>query len=414
MAHHGHDCGDVAHGGKAPLLSLEAALAEYARHIHPLAAERKAVVDALGQVLAEPVASAVDLPLFTQSAVDGYALRAADSAAPLRLVGEIAAGDAARLQVGPGEAVRIFTGGALPPGADTVARQEIVSREDSTIRLAQALQPGADTRYRGEEVRQGDAIAAPGLRLHSGLLAALAMAGVAQVGVRPRPRVAVLVTGNEVARPGEALAEGHIHDANGPLCRGWLAEQGYPLALLRYVPDTLEAVSAALAEASASADLVISTGGVSVGDHDHLPAAAEATGYRRVFWKVAQKPGKPIWYGMRGNTPLLALPGNPAAVLIGLHVHVIRALQLLEGIESPAPLWRAGRLATDFRADRQRDSLLRVAVEHDATGRTLLQRLGKQDSHMLSNLALADALAWLPASEAALPAGSMVRWISLR
>lgn len=409
-----HDCGDVAHGGKQPLLPLDAALAEYARHIQPLVPETRALVDALGQVLAAPASSAVDLPLFTQSAVDGYALRTADSAAPLTLIGEIAAGDAAKQPVGPGEAVRIFTGGALPPGADTVARQEIVHREGTTIRLGQPLQAGVDIRYRGEEIRAGDAIARPGQRLHSGLLAALAMAGVAQVAVRPRPRVAVLVTGNEVARPGEALSEGHIHDANGPLCRGWLAEQGYPLALLRYVPDTLEAVSAALAEASAVADLVISSGGVSVGDHDHLPAAAEATGYRRVFWKVAQKPGKPIWYGMRGNTPLLALPGNPAAVLIGLHVHVIRALQLLEGIESPAPLWRVGTLATEFRADRQRDSLLRVAMQQDADGRPLLHKLGKQDSHMLSNLAAADALAWLPASAEPLPAGHKVRWIALR
>ncbi|HSW12477.1 MAG TPA: molybdopterin molybdotransferase MoeA, partial [Solimonas sp.] len=345
--------------------------------------------------------------------VDGYALRSADSAQPLRVIGEIAAGDSGRLTVAPGEAVRIFTGGPLPAGADTVARQEIVSREGDTIRLDAPLAAGIDTRHRGEEIRAGGAIAAAGQRLHSGLLAALAMAGVAQVATRPRPRVAVLVTGNEIARAGEVLAEGHVHDANGPLCCGWLQEQGYPLALLRYVRDTREAVTDALNEALACADLVISTGGVSVGDHDHLPAAAQATGFERVFWKVAQKPGKPIWYGMKGNVPLLALPGNPAAVLIGLHVHVIRALQLLEGAGNPAPLWQQGLLASEFRADRLRDSLLRVAVQSDDQGRCLLGRLGKQDSHMLSNLARADALAWLPATEAPLPAGSRVRWIRI-
>lgn len=399
--------------GKAPLLSLEAALAEYARRIHPLPARPRRVVEALGEVLAEPACSAVDLPLFTQSAVDGYALRSADSAQALRVTGEIAAGDDGRLQVGPGEAVRIFTGGPLPQGADTVARQEIVRREGDTIRFESALAAGVDTRYRGEEIRSGDPIAAPGQRLHSGLLAALAMAGVAEVALRPRPRVAVLVTGNEIARAGEVLAEGHVHDANGPLCSGWLQEQGYPLALLRYVPDTLAAATAALQEASAVADLVISTGGVSVGDHDHLPAAAQAVGFERVFWKVAQKPGKPIWFGMKGNVPLLALPGNPAAVLIGLYVHVTRALQLLEAATDPAPRWRTGVLAEEFRADRQRDSLLRVELRYGADGTLRLARLGKQDSHMLSNLAQADALAWLPAQDAPLPAGTIVRWIPL-
>ncbi len=408
-----HDCGDVAHGGKSPLLPLEAALAVYGERIQPLPAQRGPVHESLGRVLAEPAASAVDLPLFTQSAVDGYALRSADAAQALRVTGEIAAGDAAKLSVGPGEALRIFTGGALPAGADTIARQEIVQRQGDTIRLTEPLGANVDIRHRGEEIRSGDPISPAGRRLHSGLLAALAMAGVQQVATRPRPRVAVLVTGNEVAKPGEALAPGQIHDANGPLCAGWLAERGYPLAMLRYVPDSLEAVTAALQEAAACADLVITSGGVSVGDHDHLPAAAKAAGFEKVFWKVAQKPGKPIWYGMRGNRPLLALPGNPGAVLIGLHVHVIRALQLLEGIDTPAPLWREAALAVDFRADRVRDSLLRVTVGQDEAGRVVLGKLGKQDSHMLSNLARADALAWLPASEQPLAAGTRVRWIAL-
>ncbi|AXQ28402.1 molybdopterin molybdenumtransferase MoeA [Solimonas sp. K1W22B-7] len=406
-----HDCGDS--GGHRKLLPLQGALDAYAERIRPLAAERGPVHECLGRVLAEPAASSVDLPLFTQGAVDGYALRSTDATQPLRVTGEIAAGDAGGLSVGPGEALRIFTGGALPAGADTVARQEIVQRDGDTIRLTESLGAGVDTRYRGEEIREGDPISPAGRRLHSGLLAALAMAGVQQVSTRPRPRVAVLVTGNEVAQPGQALAPGQIHDANGPLCHGWLAERGYPLALLRYVPDSLDAVTAALQDAAACADLVITSGGVSVGDHDHLPAAAQAAGFERVFWKVAQKPGKPIWYGMRDNQPLLALPGNPGAVLIGLHVHVIRALQLLEGADEPAPLWREGALAVDFKADRQRDSLLRVTVGQDESGRVVLGRLGKQDSHMLSNLARADALAWLPASEGPLLAGTRVRWISL-
>lgn len=409
-----HDCGDVAHGGKAPLLPLAGALAEYATRIQPLPAVTLKLGDALGCVLAAGAASQVDLPLFTQSAVDGYALRSADAGGALQLVGEVAAGAASMPTVGAGEAVRIFTGGALPPGADTVARQEIVRRDGDRIRIEGALAADVDIRHRGEEIRSGDPIAQAGQRLHSGLLSALAMAGVTTVSVRPRPRVAVLVTGNEVAQPGEVLEAGRIHDANGPLTRGWLAEQGYPLVQLRYVRDDYDSVVQALEEAAASADLILSSGGVSVGDHDHLPKAAQQAGFERVFWKVAQKPGKPIWYGMRGNTPLLALPGNPAAVLIGLHVHAIRALQLLEGIDRPAPLWRNGVLASEFRADRLRDSLLRVRVDYADDGRLLLHRLGRQDSHMLSNLAQADGLLWLPASDAPLAAGTAARWITLR
>lgn len=409
-----HDCGDVAHGGKKPLLPLQAALDEYARRIAPLPTVRLPLNDALGCVLAEPASAAIDLPLFTQSAVDGYALRSGDAGGTLQLVGEVAAGAARTPEVGAGQAVRIFTGGALPPGADTVARQEIVSREGDRIRIEGALAADVDIRHRGEEIRSGDPIARAGQRLHSGLLSALAMAGVTAVSVRPRPRVAVLVTGNEVAQPGETLGAGRIFDANGPLTRGWLAEQGYPLVQLRYVRDDYDSVVQALEEAAANADLVLSSGGVSVGDHDHLPKAAQQAGFERVFWKVAQKPGKPIWYGMRGNTPLLALPGNPAAVLIGLHLHAIRALQLLEGVDSPAPLWRRGLLAGEFRADRLRDSLLRVRTEIDEDGRLLLHRLGRQDSHMLSNLAQADGLLWLPASETPLSAGTFARWIPLR
>jgi molybdopterin molybdotransferase len=408
-----HDCGDVAHGGKAPLLPLADALAEYARRIQPLAPQPRPLLQSLGQVLAAEAHSQTDLPLFTQSAVDGYALRFADGSGPLQLVGEVAAGATLQREIASGEAVRIFTGGALPPGTDSVARQEIVQRDGALIRLQKPVAKGSDTRFRGEEIRQGEVLAAPGQRLHSGLLAALAMAGVADVHVQPRPRVAVLVTGNEVAQPGETLDEGRIFDANGPLISAWLAERGYPLSALRYVADTLPAVIEALEEVSQSADLVISTGGVSVGDHDHLPAAAQAAGYQRVFWKVAQKPGKPIWFGMRGNLPLLALPGNPAAVLIGLHVHVIRALELLEGRPDPAPRWRSGLLADEFRCDAQRDSLLRVRVEQGADGCLRLARLPRQDSHMLSNLARADALAWLPTRAEPLAAGTPVRWIPL-
>lgn len=399
------------------MISLEDALAAYARELAPLAAVRVPLEDALGQVLAQPAASLVDLPMFTQSAVDGYALRSADVASAtaehpvsLKLVGEIAAGSAQDVAIPPGCAARIFTGGALPATADASARQEIVERAGETIVLRQAVKPGADTRFLGEEIKRGEAIGAAGLRVHSGLLSALAMAGIAEVSVRPRPRIAVIVSGDEVADPGRALRAGEIYDANGPLIRAWLRERGFPLLWLRRVRDDRASLADAMREAFEQADVVLSSGGVSVGDRDYIPGIATELGVRKVFWNVAQKPGKPLWFGVHGSgKPLLAFPGNPAAVLVGLHVHAARMLAALEGAAPTLLPWHTGVLAGGLRADA-RDRLLRVSLSSTADGRVLLQPLKRQDSHMMSNLAAAQALAWVPCSDAAVPEGAVLRW----
>lgn len=399
------------------MISIRQALDSYAASLAPLADETLPLSAALGRVLAQPVAAAVDLPLFTQSAVDGYALRSADaSAAPLslRLAGEVPAGAPSAVPLQAGTAVRILTGGALPAGADTVARQEIVERAGDSIRLDRPLPAGADTRQRGEELKQGDALARPGQRLHAGLLAALAMAGVHTVRARRRPRIAVLITGDEVRPAGTALAPGQVYDANGPLVCAWLAERGYGAPALRYVADRPEAVEQALSAALAASDLVITTGGVSVGDRDYLPELAPRLGVAKVFWQVAQKPGKPLWFGVKDGRALLGLPGNPAAVLVGLAVHAAGVLGALDGLDTPQPDWRNGRLDAGAKADAHRDRLLRVTLRHDEAGCAGLTPLPRQDSHMLSNLGRADALAWLPARDRAYAAGDIVRWIPLR
>ncbi|WP_028006515.1 molybdopterin molybdotransferase MoeA [Solimonas flava] len=406
--------------GHGALLALDDALAAYRREVRPLAAETRPLGEALGRVLAAPVSARVDLPMYTQSAVDGYALRAADlvGAAPdaprrLPLCGEVRAGVAPQDALPPGQAMRIFTGGRLPAGADTVARQEIVGRDGATALLREALAPGTDVRERGEELRAGAALAAAGQRLHAGLIAALAMAGVDAVRVVRAPRVSLLVTGDEVAAsvPGEA----GVYDANGPLVRSWFAEHGYEPPRTIYVPDERAQLSQVLADALADSDLVLSTGGVSVGDHDLVRPVAAALGVREVFWQVAQKPGKPLYFGLRDDGDarrlILGLPGNPGAVLIGLYVHVAALLAQLEAAAAPAPPWRAGRLAAAVRADA-REQLLRMAVRVDDDGGIVLERLGRQASHMLSNLAAAGALARVPAGRA-LDAGAIVQWLPL-
>jgi len=392
--------------------TLTQALATYGQILRALPSECRELGQSLHRVLAEPAVAQVDLPPFTQSAVDGYALRAADAGAELRLIGEVPAGSPAVRAVLPGTAMRILTGGMLPEGADTVARQEIVERDGDRIRVGKALAPGADTRHRGEELKQGAQVALPGQRLDAGLSAALAMAGVRLVNVHRCPRIAVLITGDELSRDGASLAPGQVHDANGPLLRNWLVERGYGEPRLDYVADTPDAVEEALAGALDAADLVISTGGVSVGDRDYLPQLAPKLGVEKVFWQVAQKPGKPLWFGTRGRTSFLGLPGNPAAVLVCLATHVAAALAVLEG--RAAPGWHRGRLATPTKADARRDRLVRAQRSFDDDGSVSLSVLPKQDSHMISNLASADALLWLPARGADYAPGEVVRWCALR
>lgn len=396
------------------MISLSEALALYPQSLRALPVENCALNDALGRVLAEPAVSAVDLPLFTQSAVDGYALNTVEANQTLKLTGDIPAGSSAAHKLAPGAAMRILTGGVLPEGADAVARQEIVERAGPSIRLLKPVPVGADTRYRGEELKQGEVIALAGQRLHSGLLAALAMAGVEEVRAHRRPRLALLVTGDEIAAMGTALKPGQVYDANGPLMRSWFIEHGYPAPEIRYVPDRPEAVEQALAEALACVDFVISTGGVSVGDRDYLPDIAPKLGVEKIFWKVAQKPGKPLWFGVKDNKALLAMPGNPAAVLIGLAVHAACVLGVMEGVAAPQPDWRMGILEAPVKADAHRDRLLRMSLDYDESGRVLLSALPKQDSHMLSNLGRATALGWLEARATPYETGAVVRWLPLR
>jgi molybdopterin molybdotransferase len=394
------------------LLPLADTFAHYRRHVDALPTQRIALELALGAVLAKPVAAVISLPRFTQSAVDGYALRAGDGRSERALVGTSAAGDPAAVVVGPGQAVRILTGGVVPEGADAVARQEIVERTGAGITLTADVAPREAMRFEGEELVAGTIVAAAGQRITAGLVAALAMAGVVEVEVHRRPRVVVLVTGDEVVRAGEPLGPGSVYDANGPLLRAWFVEQGYGEPVVAYVRDDEAALEEAMSAALDSADVVVTSGGVSVGDRDFVPAVAERLGVRKVFWKVAQKPGKPLWFGMREGKAVLGMPGNPAAVLVCLMVHARVVLARMEGETSHQPAWRQGLLATAVDADGERDRLVRMRLDM-GEGHVSLAVLPRQESHMLSNLADAQALVWLPARAEAFAAGERVAWLPL-
>jgi molybdopterin molybdotransferase len=394
------------------LLPLAETFALYRDHLDTLPTQQVPLELALGAVLARPATARIALPRFTQSAVDGYALLAADGRDERSLIGTAAAGEPAGVTVGSGQAVRILTGGVLPEGADAVARQEIVERTGQGIVLTQAVAPGEAIRYEGEELAAGAVIADAGQRVTAGIIAALAMAGVDTVEVYRRPRVAVLVTGDEVVRAGEPLAPGLIYDANGPLLRAWFVEHGYGEPVVAYVRDDEAALEEAMSAALDSADLVVTSGGVSVGDRDFVPVVADRLGVRKVFWKVAQKPGKPLWFGVREGKALLGMPGNPAAVLVCLSVHARAVLARLEGEADSQPVWRHGVLKVPVESDGERDRLVRMRLDM-TDGVASLEVLPRQESHMLSNLASAHALVWLPSRSDAFAAGERVAWIAI-
>jgi molybdopterin molybdotransferase len=313
-----------------------------------------------------------------------------------------------------GGATRIFTGAPIPPGADTVIPQERVTHDGDHLVFSEPCPPGKNIRRLGEEVRFGDALAAAGQRVTPGLIASLINAGVHQVRAARRPRISLLVSGDELRPAGATLKPGEIYDSNGPLVRAVLQRWGHEPPAIVYLPDQPEAVRRALSRALDESDLVLSTGGASVGDRDYLPATAESLGVRRIFWGVAQKPAKPMFFGMRDDSAaLLALPGNPGAVLIGLCLHVRRALDCLEGAAEPGPRWGWGRLARATVRDAQRVGLQRMRLDLAEDGTAWLTPLPKQDSHMLSNLSTAEVLAWVPAGEDLVAEGTPLRWLLL-
>ncbi len=403
------------------MLSLEESLAVYPRLLSPLPGETILLTDAVQRVLAAPLRAATDLPRFDQSAMDGYALRAADCgralvSKPVHLpvIGLSAAGpttNEAKLE--PRSAMRIFTGGRVPLDADTVIPQERAVREGDVLVFNAAYPRGKNIRYRGEELRRGEQVAASGQRITAGLLAALVNSGVKDVTVHRRARIAVLVTGDEVRPFGASLQPGQLPDSNSPLICAQLAQWSYPPPQVQHLRDNEAEVAQSLGAALDQFDIVLTTGGASVGEKDFIPAAAERLGVETIFWKVAQKPGKPIFFGRRGHTLLLALPGNPASVLVGLRLHLRRILDCLEGLALPGPELRSAKLAVAVKADAQRTQILRVRLAVDNSGQCWLHPLPKQDSHMLSNLGEANALAIVPAGESASPAGTVVNWIDL-
>ncbi|HEU5363315.1 MAG TPA: gephyrin-like molybdotransferase Glp [Gaiellaceae bacterium] len=389
------------------LLTIDEALALVLERARPLPAEEVRVADAAGLVAAEAAPAAIDLPPFDSSAMDGYAVRAGDTPGTLDVVAESAAGRPADRQLAPGEAIRISTGAVVPAGADAVVPVERTSEAGDAVRV-EAVAAGANIRPRAGDARAGESVVEAGTVIGPVQVGALAGAGVTTVRCTRRPRVALLATGTELRRAGEPLAPGEIYESNTVMLAAQVrSANGEPL-LLGTVADDEAATRAAL-ERGLEADVLLTSGGVSVGEHDLVRALLASLGADEVFWRVAVKPGKPVAFAVREETLVFGLPGNPVSSLVGFELFVRPALAALQGAPAPAPAYLPGRLADPVRRNDARDELVRARVEPGG----VLRPVRGQESHMIARAAAANALVLVPRGEGELGVGAEVSWLSL-
>lgn len=389
------------------LIPISQARERVLSEVRPLAEEVVPVQNALGRVLAADVHALGDVPPFACSAMDGYAVIAGAAGRVLDVVGESRAGSPTGRAVGEHEAVRISTGAAVPPGATAVIRQEDVTGGEARIETHAPVGEGDNIRGAGEDQRAGELVLRAGTTIGVAELGAAVAAGVAALTARRRPRVAVLCTGDELRAPGEDLGPGEIHNSNAVMLEALATRCGAITDPAERLRDERAATEQGLADALDRADVVVISGGVSVGPHDHVKPALASLSVEQRFWGVALQPGKPTWFGTRDEQLVFGLPGNPVSAVVTFALFVAPALRALQRAADPDPVVREARLGTPVRRNPRREQALRVALEH-RDGETTAIPTGPQGSHLVTSLLGADALAMIPRGEGELPAGERV------
>jgi molybdopterin molybdotransferase len=412
MAQLSDDC--FAFGGT--LLPVEEASKRMAEHVPPVAEiERVSLTDALGRVVARDIVSGVALPPFDNSAVDGYAVRHADlrgdGDTALKVVGRLQAGGGTAPGVGPGEAVRIFTGAAMPQGADTVFMQEDVSAGGDGVTVPPGLKRGANSRFTGEDLKKGAVALPAGRRLTPRDIALGAAIGLTHLEVRRRPRVAVFSTGDEIIEPGQPLGPASLYDANRFLLLALLREAGaepHDLGILR---DDAPKLAAAIEKAAADHDLILTSGGVSTGEADYVKTAIEQVG-KLVLWRLAIKPGRPVAMGVVRGTAFAGLPGNPVAVFVTF-VHVVRPLLMrLAGADIAPPAAIPVRAAFSYKKKKGRREYVRVGLRVASDGIVEAVKHPQEGAGVITSLTETDGLAELLEDRVEVAPGSDVGFLS--
>jgi molybdopterin molybdotransferase len=397
------------------MIPVAEAQARILASLAPVGAETVGLDRADGRTLAADVSALLTQPPAPVSAMDGYAVRAADIAklpVSLKRIGQAPAGHPFAGKVGPGECVRIFTGAQVPEGADAILIQEDAEERDGMVHPKESVAAGRYVRPAGLDFKTGETLLRAGLVLdprHVGLAAA---ANRPWLDVRRRPRVAILTTGDEIVLPGSVPAPGQIVSSNAPALAAFVRRHGGEAQVLPIARDNADALRG-LAKAAAGADLLVTSGGASVGEHDLVRSALGTDGLTLDFWQIAMRPGKPLMFGKLGALPLLGLPGNPVSNLVCAVLFLAPILATLLGRPDPLPKPEAAILGRDLPANDKREDYLRATLTRRADGAWLATPFEKQDSSMISVLARADALAIRPPLAPAAKAGEAIHILRL-
>ena len=398
------------------LLSLEDAQRLIVEAIRATAAERVPIDRAAGRVLAESAVASVELPPFTSSAMDGFAVRAEDAGlgAHLRIVGESAAGAPAGVELEAGTAIQISTGAVLPTGADAVVPVESADLDGSEIVVRAVLEPGEHIRPRGTDVGCNEVVLAAGTLVGPAQVGALAAVGLTEVQCSKRPRVGIVVTGSELRAPGTSLGEGELYESNGVMLAAQLARAGAVPAQLGVVSDDPVEHERTLERALLGFDMVVTSGGASVGPHDLVREVQHGLRVEELFHGVAIKPGKPVTFGVRKKHHIFNLPGNPVSALVCFELLVRPAVGALLGLRDPLPRFERGVLSDAIPRLPAREQFVRARTRPgSAADLQQLEPVGSQESHMIVAAAQADALVRIETGEGIVAAGSEVSFLSL-
>ncbi len=393
------------------MIPVDEALERIRGALVALPAEQVSLADGLGRVLAEAVAARTTQPPVAVSAMDGYAVRAADLAEPpvtLRLIGVAPAGGAHEGTVGPGETVRILTGGPVPDGADAIVMQEDCAADGDAVTVRQGVAPGTYVRPAGLDFRAGDVGLAAGRVLTSRDIGLAAAMNVPWLSVRRRPRVAILATGDEVVMPGDPRGPYQIVGSNGLALSAFVTACGGVPMNLGIALDNRESLLA-LAAGARGADLLVTTGGVSVGDHDLIQSVLGEHGLQVAFWRIAMRPGKPLMFGHLGDTPMLGLPGNPVSALVCALVFLRPAMQAMLAAEPGITPTVSALVTRELGGNDRRQDYLRARFGRDPGGALTVTPFDRQDSSMLAHLAHADCLIVRPPHADPVAAGSQIQ-----